>query len=912
MSNWSNLNKAIIVSKKVTPTESEKIQSNQRIPSPYLNFINKKTETYFLGWQEEKKPILGEYLFFPLKMAPAFSKKAPLANVYAQVSRVISKEELGSTEIISSEDPFFDIEHGARVFSCYIEARVFGCYSVSSKNIELPDVSLIGLEGFPINKIMFEEFLYMYLKQICLEFPLYVVNSIVYSSVYGSSFCQKGYSTLLEQYIPQIFKEINRYYGEKQGKDIYELFVQFSDFPFTQYRNTMIDELLVKFVRWLASYSTLVNFFSNIVFYIEEKLMEITDFAGKTASKAGTIDDKVRLIIDVNLIDLVIFNEKSVTSSEKEPRFVEFELKITPPPHQMSSKSTSEAIPTRESLKSSEVKEERSSSRQSSLDQHFSMSPHDSKKPAVDISTVQKGSESITFKLPEQEPSYSQDRMLELEKAMIEAADRKEYEKAAAIRDEILTLRRTSLEEFALDTKKHKTGIPPIFVPFRVYYPSYRDMTRRQKDWYFYWRKNVRKGEYIRTDLSYVLVYLYEVINDRDIVNAEDGYGQLLNIWINYRIKFPELDRYLPKWVMEYLYIKDSSIQVMASFFENAVTLLSDRKHKGLINYLSNLIYSKYYHLNIAEIPIHLIYHLIDYQKQFATKREKDRKEIDLDKHLINVLRLLEDYHKENYGQGLLEYFKPISFKKLPFDRARYFKKIKIEVYPYTRTKIYLYDLLTNLIKEILNRLRKIHKIKGKFKVKIRDPNVQALIDYYWVETFGEDYLGQISPKHSKMYLIVKSGKFKLDREKVKALEKESEEIEELLSTTEVDTVITSNDLKDEEISLQLEDPTLKPLDASTVTNDQNVIMINGLDEEWNAFKENLIDYQIETISVVLKSSNTRKKIEEIAETNALMPEALIESINELAIETIGDIVIEDYNIVEEYMKEIRILLNTQ
>lgn len=62
------------------------------------------------------------------------------------------------------------------------------------------------------------------------------------------------------------------------------------------------------------------------------------------------------------------------------------------------------------------------------------------------------------------------------------------------------------------------------FVPFMSYWPTYGSMTDAQQRWYFYWRDQVRNGIYPDTDLSYVFVHVYELINNVGIENGVDGY----------------------------------------------------------------------------------------------------------------------------------------------------------------------------------------------------------------------------------------------------------------------------------------------------------------------------------------------------------------------------------------------------
>ena len=87
-----------------------------------------------------------------------------------------------------------------------------------------------------------------------------------------------------------------------------------------------------------------------------------------------------------------------------------------------------------------------------------------------------------------------------------------------------------SSSKFIKDMAKfeNKVGKEAPFIPFMQYWPSYDSMTKQQKDWYFYWRSQVRKGIYLNTDLSYIFVHVYELLSGYGWTNAQDGYDQLI------------------------------------------------------------------------------------------------------------------------------------------------------------------------------------------------------------------------------------------------------------------------------------------------------------------------------------------------------------------------------------------------
>ena len=87
---------------------------------------------------------------------------------------------------------------------------------------------------------------------------------------------------------------------------------------------------------------------------------------------------------------------------------------------------------------------------------------------------------------------------------------------------------------------------------FFMYFPYYRHMGYEQLRTYFTWRTGVRRGEITATSLSYVFLYIYELLAGIGVDNPEDGLEKLIKLWFSYRKFGPALERYLPGWIRDY------------------------------------------------------------------------------------------------------------------------------------------------------------------------------------------------------------------------------------------------------------------------------------------------------------------------------------------------------------------------
>ena len=95
-------------------------------------------------------------------------------------------------------------------------------------------------------------------------------------------------------------------------------------------------------------------------------------------------------------------------------------------------------------------------------------------------------------------------------------------------------------------------GVKCDFAQFYSYMPQYSQLTKPQKDYYFYWRSELRRGNYIKTDYSYLYLYVYEIINLPDIIEPKQGVDLLCKLWRAYRRDLPRIDFYFSIWVSDY------------------------------------------------------------------------------------------------------------------------------------------------------------------------------------------------------------------------------------------------------------------------------------------------------------------------------------------------------------------------
>ncbi|TAE58801.1 MAG: hypothetical protein EAZ87_11990 [Nostocales cyanobacterium] len=88
----------------------------------------------------------------------------------------------------------------------------------------------------------------------------------------------------------------------------------------------------------------------------------------------------------------------------------------------------------------------------------------------------------------------------------------------------------------------------------------------------------------------------------------------------------------------------------------------------------------------------------------------------------------------------------------------------------------------------------------------------------------------------------------------------------------------------------------------------------NQLTSEWHQFLDQIESYQIEILKAIVENKDIKSVLKQIAETQITMPNLLIDSINEIADQTVGEIIIETSEdtpkIYPEYLSQVQKIIN--
>ncbi|WP_335203703.1 tellurite resistance TerB C-terminal domain-containing protein [Nostoc sp.] len=99
-------------------------------------------------------------------------------------------------------------------------------------------------------------------------------------------------------------------------------------------------------------------------------------------------------------------------------------------------------------------------------------------------------------------------------------------------------------------------------------------------------------------------------------------------------------------------------------------------------------------------------------------------------------------------------------------------------------------------------------------------------------------------------------------------------------------------------------------IESSDVIDNSEVETSENIPEEWNSFLGNLSGHELQVLKAIVEQDNPNSAIKKIAEANITMPNLLIDSINERANDTIGELIInsdsESPKVYQEHITDVK------
>lgn len=120
------------------------------------------------------------------------------------------------------------------------------------------------------------------------------------------------------------------------------------------------------------------------------------------------------------------------------------------------------------------------------------------------------------------------------------------------------------------------------FYPFSSYWAQIRDLNEYQLKWYLYWRKEFLNNNILDTDISYIFIFAYELINYTFNPSAAFNISALERLYNSYNELYPKLINYLPQWI-------DDMLSEVGYYYNLSDTEIKNIEEDQLVNSLTTI-----------------------------------------------------------------------------------------------------------------------------------------------------------------------------------------------------------------------------------------------------------------------------------------------------------------------------------
>lgn len=433
---------------------------------------------------------------------------------------------------------------------------------------------------------------------------------------------------------------------------------------------------------------------------------------------------------------------------------------------------------------------------------------------------------------------------------------------------------------------------PAHFVEYYQFRPNYDSMNARQFGWYVFWRDQVCLGQYPDTGLDYITLFAYELINQVNIDDPRTGYELLHCLWLNYRARFPNLDNTLLNWLVDYLLVNPLPIDPLQPYRE-AVALDVTLPY-------TNILLKEYLGRPWEQLPHYFVERLSTYPSSRSRFYLADNADL-VQRAAGRALAVTDEYYHATFGQGIWQFYRPRRYqvqKRLPFQNALFAGQSKLinfgSALPYCEQAA-LRSLVTAVVKHAENALREQHGYRGRLRSYHLPPELAQMIN--------ANLSGLDPSRTATRYRIPIS----IDLSKVKSLTLQSNEVRDLLISQHNWLVDGRNRV---DMIQSTKDDDLEPL---LQVNDGNL----SHDGKWSKrLVARLSPLELQLLSALGQADNGLSHPELLALCSGHLVEPLLDRINELALDTCGDLLISERNgvrmIEREYQQELLQSLSIQ
>ncbi len=416
------------------------------------------------------------------------------------------------------------------------------------------------------------------------------------------------------------------------------------------------------------------------------------------------------------------------------------------------------------------------------------------------------------------------------------------------------------------------TDDQPYNEEFTSYYPSYRDFNTEQLRGFFTWRTEFRKGYAPDAPKPFVILYMYELINQIGISSPENGAKLFKRLLDSYSYLGNDIIRYGQRWLNDYIVYYGISPELIPdspdNIFDNAVITLFDWDKSDEQDILRAIH-------RLSAYPIENSQFYINEPELFSNA-------------VSRVFVRLSEYFQDRRKNTLCDkiFGKRVEIKYRIFDSAVFFDTEPLRNCEYVFNEIHRYSCRKGIW-----YCEKLHGNRGRNKtlgelVRTVDSLLRELTGKYHKIAVGETSKSTVALAQKEIALLL-------------AEQKDKERVEIKIDLSALDGIRSAAAQTCEKLIVEEESESL--ILQEPVAEEHNTPFENVSDDNRSPLNEAERDF----LSALLNGGDWNGA----ARSHSMLPAILADSINEKLFDDFGDTVI-DYSgdapvLIEDYADEL-------
>lgn len=458
---------------------------------------------------------------------------------------------------------------------------------------------------------------------------------------------------------------------------------------------------------------------------------------------------------------------------------------------------------------------------------------------------------------------------------------------------------------------------------------TYSDFTLSDFRTYFSWRTKIRKGIFEKIDFEYEQIYINELLNKIGCKDTNDAVNKLIEFWSEYRKYSSDLDGKMPDIIKEFYIINTINIPYREYVKKYPIKLRNTAKDlkdikKGIysnkIEFFNEISSYKIAQSKLLETKYGYV--LDECTEKVFNKIHQEFEKVNISlpdmlvrknetEHYWQPLRRYTVYEEEEKDKEfILEGTEKYQYKNGIWTRIVYSAQVK-----YRNMMGYILKAMEYNIRDYLGYRKLKHPEEWelardgmycysekeiKMILKINQMNIKEIVEEETLKYLENTKIPKMVFKKKKLNQNEFEQEEKIEivfnQEQFEKLREKSEEIQKALIIEDEEKEIESIEEQTKNTNIELE----------KIEEEKQEQALN--ENIFKVFVEDLTKTEKEIVNVLLQKQDIENKILQIAKAQNEMLEVIVSNINDKALETIGDTIIESNmtSIYEDYEEDIK------